>query len=236
MRSFAHRVAIAAMLCVSGWPVTATATSLSVAPTRVELTPSTRSGSVMLDNTGTGATTVQVETFAWTGGNSIEALAPTRGLLAGPAVFNLPAGERQVIRVASRSEAASDVETAYRLLITEVPTQAPDTAAGIRFALRLSLPVFITPPGAVANPSWVLRPGPGGRTLEVRNQGNAHLHVRGLKVRDKASGRVLAHVDTPTYVLARALHSWSNLVPAGAGPVVVEAETNMGGLTLDLEG
>ena len=235
MRSFARPAVLAFLVLCCGWPTSVLATSLSVAPTRVELTPDARSGSITLENTGATATTVQVETFAWSRGHSVEALEPTRGLLAVPAVFNLPAGARQVIRVATREAAASDVETAYRLLITEVPIETPDTAAGIRFALRLSLPVFITPPRAKAEPSWSWRPGPSGRTLEVANLGNAHLHVRRLTIHDKASGRLLATVDQPSYVLARANHSWPNLVPANAGPVVVEAQTNLGGLSLDLD-
>jgi fimbrial chaperone protein len=224
-------VALSCCLCA-----TAMATSLTVAPTRIDLAPDARSGSVTLDNSGSTSTTVQVETFAWTGSGATDALAPTRGLLAVPAVFNLEAGARQVIRVASREAAATEVETAYRLLITEVPTATPDTAAGIRFALRLSLPVFITPPGAVAVPDWTLHQGRGGRSLEVVNRGTAHLHVRRLVVRDQASGRVLAELDQPSYVLARGTHRWPDLVPIGFGPVVVEAQTNLGGLTVALDG
>jgi len=235
MRALVRPAWLAFVLLCGGWPAAALATSLSVAPTRVELTPNARSGSVTLENTGPTATTVQVETFAWTRGNSVESLEPTRGLLAVPAVFVLPAGERQVIRVATR-DAAHDVEATYRLLITEVPTEDPDTAAGIRFALRLSLPVFITPVGAKAEPRWSWQRGAGGRSLEVENTGRAHLHVRRLAIHDKGTGRLLAEIDQPSYVLARGRHSWPDLVPAGAGPVIVEAQTNLGDLSLDLEG
>ncbi len=236
MRSLVRAAALAVIVLAAAWQPAALATSLSVAPTRVELGPTARSGSIVLENTGTTTTTVQVETFAWPRGHSVEALEPTRGLLAVPAVFVLPAGERQVIRVASREPAAGDVETAYRLLITEVPTEDPTSAAGIRFALRLSLPVFITPPAARAAPSWSWRNGAGGRSLEVQNDGNAHLHVRRLVIREKATGRLLAEIEQPSYVLARGRHSWPDLVPAAAGPLAVEAVTNLGELSLDLDG
>lgn len=220
------------LLVLCGWPADAGASSLSVAPTRVELTPDARSGSITLDNTGPVATTVQVETFAWTRGNSIEELEPTRGLLAVPAVFNLPAGGRQVIRVAPREPAAADRETTYRLVITEVPIATADTAMGVRFALRLSLPVFITPQGARAEPRWSLR---GGRSIEVRNDGTAHLHVRRLVIRDRATGRARAEIEQPSYVLAGAAHRWEIATPA-EGAVTVEAATNLGDLTFDLDG
>jgi fimbrial chaperone protein len=214
-------------------PTTAYTTSLSVAPTRVELSSNARSGSVNLDNTGETETTVQVETFAWTGNNSIEALEPTRGLLAVPAVFNLPAGGRQVIRVASREGDPSEVEAAYRMVISEVPLGAPTTAAGIRFALRLSLPVFITPPGAAPSPVWSR--SADGRGLNVQNEGNAHLHVRQLRVTEEASGRLLAEVTSPSYVLARSAHHWPDLVKPVVGSVVIEAQTNVGDLNIVLE-
>lgn len=235
MRPFVGPALLAFLLLCCNWPGAAIATSLSVAPTRIELAPNARSGAIVLENTGSNATTVQVETFAWTGGHSVEALEPSQGLLAVPAVFNLPAGARQVIRVASRGAAdgTSDVETAYRLLITEVPVETPDTAAGIRFALRLSLPVFITPSGAEPEPRWTWRRDAGGRTLDVVNAGNAHLHVRRLLIHDKASGRLLLEIDQPSYVLAQGRHSWPDLLPADAAPVIVEAQTNLGDLTLD---
>jgi fimbrial chaperone protein len=236
MRSFGCWLLAGLLVQLCGLPSDAGATSLTVAPTRIDLSADARSGSVTLENTGPTDTTVQVETFAWARNDTTEGLEPTRGLLAVPAVFNLPAGGRQVIRVASRETTSGTIEAAYRLLITEVPTAAPDTPAGIRFALRLSLPVFITPPGAVAEPRWTLRRTRAGGTLEVANEGSAHLHVRRLIVRDKASGRVLADLEQPSYVLARATHGWPDLVPAGAGSVVIEAETNLGGLTVDLDG
>ena len=236
MRALVRPALLALLVLCCGWPMAALATSLSVAPTRVDLTPTARSGSITLENTGPTPTTVQVETFAWTSGNSVEALEPTRGLLAVPAVFVLPAGERQVIRVATRETTGGNIEATYRLLITEVPTETPDTAAGIRFALRLSLPVFITPVGAKAEPRWRWQPGTGGRSLEVENTGRAHLHVRRLTIHDKATGRLLAEIDQPSYVFATGRHSWPDLLPAGAGPVIVEALTNLGELRLDLEG
>lgn len=236
MHPIARRLVGAVVLLLCSWPGTALATSLSVAPTRVELTHDLRSGSILLDNTGTTPTTVQVETFAWTRGNSIEELEPTRGLLAVPAVFNLPAGARQVIRVATRETAPTDRERAYRLVISEVPLAEPESAAGVRFALRLSLPVFITPQGARAVPSWSLGRASAGSALNLRNDGNAHLHVRRLTVTDRATGRVLLTTESPTYVLPGASQSWTLAVPQFTGAALIEADTNLGGLSVELDG
>ncbi len=214
------------------WP--AVATSLNVAPTRIDLGPDSRSGSVTLNNTGEVPTTVQVETFAWRHGNSVAELEPTRGLLAVPAVFNLERGARQVIRVATRGPASDEVETAYRLVITEVPVAGDQTAAGVRFALRLSLPVFITPPGAAPAPDWQLVQGADGPALELRNAGTAHLYVSRLSLRAGAGGEPLAQIETPSYVLAGNTQRWPLPSLQGRRGLVVEAATNLGDLVVEL--
>ena len=214
------------------WP--AIATSLNVAPTRIDLGPDARSGSVTLENTGEGATTVQVETFAWRHGNSVAELEPTRGLLAVPAVFSLERGARQVIRVATRAPASAEVEAAYRLVITEVPVAGDQATAGVHFALRLSLPVFITPPGTAPVPSWQLVRGAGGPALEVRNTGTAHLYVSHLSLRAAAGGEPLALIETPSYVLAGNTQRWPLPPLRGERDLVVEAATNLGDLLVEL--
>ena len=57
--------------------------------------------------------------------------------------------------------------------------------------LRLSLPVFVTPPGAVPKPVWSLRIEQGAARLVLVNDGGAHLQVRRIVLH--ASGR-----PTPT--------------------------------------
>lgn len=112
------------------------AASLSVAPTRVELGPDARSGTVTLQNDAAVAVTLQVQTFAWPRSTASADLEPTRELLAVPPVFSLAPKAKQIIRVALRGPAAGPGEQAYRLLITEVPEQREGPGAGVQFALR----------------------------------------------------------------------------------------------------
>ncbi len=231
----AHRRAVLAMvlgMVMVPWP--AHATSLNVAPTRIELGPSSRTGSVTLSNTGETATTVQVETFAWRQGNSVAELEPTRGLLAVPAVFNLDEGGRQVIRVATREPAPAAVETAYRLVISEVPVAGDSASAGVRFALRLSLPVFITPEGAAPVPDWRLVRDGAGPALELRNAGTAHLHVSRLDLSAGADRRRIALIETPSYVLAGNTQRWPLPGLRRGERVRLEAATSLGDLVVEL--
>jgi P pilus assembly chaperone PapD len=214
-------------------PTPAAAASLTVAPTRIELDAADPVAVVTLQNNDAEPVMVQVQTFAWPHGPDALALEPTRELIAVPPVFEVGGNGRQVIRVALRGQAPGEREQAYRLLITEVP-RGPGRATGIRFALRLSLPVFVTPNGAAPRPVWSIRDVARGRELVLRNEGSAHLQVRRivLRPRDRPGSEVT--IETPAYVLAGQEHSWPLPHAAAAAPLDLTAETSIGALPADV--
>ena len=156
---------------------------------------------------------VQVQTFAWPRSPASADLEPTRDLLAVPPVFELAGNAQQIIRVALRGAAAGEREQAYRLLITEVPRGgAPGT--GVRFALRLSLPVFVTPAGAEPRPVWSLRRTVARQRARAAQRG--HRAPAGAPHRAPRAGPAGARatIDAPAYVLAGQEHAWP--LPSGA--------------------
>lgn len=209
---------------------TAPATTLSVAPTRLELAPDRPAAAVTVTNDGKAPVLVQVETFAWRASPATADLEPTRELLAVPPLLRLAPGEKQLVRVARRSNTPLQVEETYRLLVSEVPEGGE--RGGVRLALRLSLPVFVTPPGARAAPRWRLHRDHAGLVLEVRNLGTAHLHVREAQI--LVHGRVLPVTVAPAYVLAGQTHQWAlgELRLEGAHALGLRAETNLGEIEL----
>jgi fimbrial chaperone protein len=215
----------------------ATGGNLTVAPTRVDLSVTRTAGVVNLRNNAATPVTVQVQTFAWPGSTDIADLLPTRELLAVPAVLEIPSGEKRPIRIAWRGAPQGDREETYRLIVTEVPP--PPKSGGVQFALRLSLPVFVTPDGAAPRPRWALQRVDGEASLQLVNAGNAHLQVRRIRLLG-ADGRELLEIDRPVYVLAGQQQLWPVALPPsalGAGVSLV-AETNVGELlaTLSVQG
>ena len=206
--------------------------ALSVTPTRIDLAPERRAGVVTLRNDAADPVVVQVRTYTWQGSPLDDGLMPTRNLLAVPPMFELAPQGEQVIRVARRSPATGPVEEAYRLLISEVPGAA--TGGGVRFALRLSLPVFITPPGARALPVWSLARSGDGWVVRLANRGTAHLLVRRLALRDGA-GPTVQRFDSSVYVLAGDSADWRlQKAPEPRQRLTLEAETSLGKLDVDL--
>ena len=122
---------------------------IRVAPVLVSLTPERAIGSVRLGNSRDTSVSFEIDAFTWTQVNGEDQLTPTTSLIVAPAVFEIPAGGEQTIRLGARG-ASSDAEAAYRILLRELPTQRANGVA-LGFALEMSLPVFITPRGAAAH-------------------------------------------------------------------------------------
>ena len=219
-----------AALLLAALPPTAGAASLSVAPTRVDLVQGDATGIVTLQNNAAEPVMVQVQTFSWPRSPASADLEATRDLLAVPPVFELAGNARQIIRVALRGALSGERERAYRLLITEVPRGGGRTT-GVRFALRLSLPVFVTPPGAVPEPVWSVRRTGGQRELVLDNQGTAHIQVRRIQLRPAGHGGPPVTIDTPAYVLPGQEQLWLLRDLPAATDLQLEAETSIGPLS-----
>jgi fimbrial chaperone protein len=221
-------------LLLAGWAMPADGGSLSVAPTRVELGPAERSAVVTLRNDGDQPVMVQVQTFAWPRTPATADLEPTRELIAVPPVFALAGNAKQIIRVALRGAPPTVVEQAYRLLITEVPGgSAP--GIGVRFALRLSLPVFVTPADAAPRPLWSVRAEAGALVLRLANEGAAHLQVRRLLLRAPGRPEPVQTIDAAVYLLPGQEQAWPLSDRAGAlSTLQLEAETNLGPIAATL--
>jgi fimbrial chaperone protein len=170
-----------------------------------------------------------VQTFAWNDSPATADLVPTREIVAVPPVATIEAGLKQLIRVAVRGEARTDIEAAYRLVITEVPPATGGPQAGVRFALRLSLPVFVAPPGVAARPVWSVEPGGEGNHLVLANEGTAHLQVRHIEVLEPGAAQVLHRLEDPAYVLPGHRHAW--FLPSGLpSTLTLKVETDFGPL------
>jgi fimbrial chaperone protein len=227
-----RRIAGVAALLLA-YAASAPAGNLTVAPTRIDLAGPRSTGSVTLENNAAEPVLVQVETFAWQRGPATSDLEPTGDLVAVPPVFQLEPGAKQVIRVALREPGERQVEGTYRLLISEVPGAEGVKGGGVRFALRLNLPVFATPSGAAPRPHWLLRKNGKGGALELVNAGTAHIQLRRLRLRGE-DGKAET-IEGPGYVLAGQRDAWNVKLPVKPGATfILEADTNLGQLEVPL--
>lgn len=164
------------LLAASG---VARASSFSVSPIRVTISRDQPTATVHLQNKSSTPTVVQLSLKAWTQKDGKDVYSDTRDLVATPPIFTIPAGQEQVVRIGLRHKSDSQTERAYRLFLTEIPPPPKPGFRGLRFALKVGVPVFVPPPGvAQAKLEWSAdRPKPGRVALHVMNAGNAHAHI-----------------------------------------------------------
>lgn len=210
-------------------PCFAHAAIFNVEPIRIELGPDRLTATATLSTPGTEPVLVEAEAFHWSQGDGEDRLQPAADLVVIPPIFTLEPRLEQTIRIglpgppqgATHSGAGEPPgEVAWRLLLTEVPNETVESTA-VRFTLRLSIPVFFTPPGSQPELRWSLErqtEGPSDDTATVQetvrvsltNVGTAHAHVLDLEVLDVEpdASEPKARAGHGGYILPGTRRSW----------------------------
>jgi fimbrial chaperone protein len=194
----------------------AVAGTFSISPIRVELTAQQRTEALTVRNESDDKqVVVQAQVFEWSQRDGQETLTETRDVIVTPPVFSMAANAQQIVRVAVRRSADTKRELTYRLILQEVPPEAPKNFTGLQVALRLSLPIFIAPLNKSApNLLWDSKWQPDG-SLQVtaRNQGDMHAQVVDFTVEAKGSTASMKN-SVVKYVLPGATTTWTLQPPA----------------------
>ena len=208
---------VLALACAS-----AGASGLQVAPISLQLGAQQAADGLWLSNTGNAPLQAQVRVFHWTQEHGEEQLEPSRGLIISPPMLKLAPGARQLVRVIRAGAPPQGREGAYRVVIDELPVEAPakdaaevpaaETKRGLQFVLRYSVPVFLTPSG-ITTPApdlkgSVLRDGEHA-LLEVGNAGAMHAQLGNLVYLDAQGKRSELVPGLLGYVLAGQTMRWS---------------------------
>jgi fimbrial chaperone protein len=157
--------------------------TLQVLPLRVHLSADGAPEVVRVTNLAERPVLIQVETIAWADPDQLDEASRVSEVIAVPPIAEIQAQDEQLIRLALRKPSAQSTEQAYRLLITEVPRDTDLGENALALAIRLNLPLFVTPKGAKPDPAWSLRRSfKGSPELILGNSGNAHLRIRSLKL------------------------------------------------------
>jgi fimbrial chaperone protein len=161
------------------------AASFHVAPVRLTFEAQQRSDAVTLTNSGAEPVSVQADAVVWSqdeaGGDRYEA---TSDLLVVPRIFTIPPGEAQVVRIGRLIAADPVRQGAYRIFFSELaPPSEPGSSTGLRFRLRLGIPVFMAP-AQPAEPKVSLvrsQQTSDGLELVLNNPGDTHVQLLTFK-------------------------------------------------------
>ncbi len=119
-------------------------------PVDPEIDAGRAAGALWLENRGDEPAMMQVRIFRWNQRDGQDQFEDQQDVLPSPPIVTIPAGARQMIRLTGNSRERPAGETAYRIIIDEIPAQpGPDHdgreqgGSGIRFQMRYSIPLFV---------------------------------------------------------------------------------------------
>lgn len=171
------------------------ASSILIWPVNPVIAAEEKATALWLENRGASAVHLQVRVVGWKQTGNENVYSDQRDVLGTPPIMKIEAGQRQLVRLTRMSEVAAGSESAYRIIVDEIPTEESlaEGASGpaVNFQMRYSVPLFVEGAGfaskkaagaanqAVAAPELVLRVvrSSGKAALEVRNIGALHARL-----------------------------------------------------------
>ncbi|HEY5599971.1 MAG TPA: fimbria/pilus periplasmic chaperone, partial [Candidatus Manganitrophaceae bacterium] len=174
------------ILLISLFPRPLYAGSFKVVPIKLFLDAKTKTSAVTVTNNSNEKVTLQLEALEWSQNEKGEDFyAPTKEILFFPKIFSLEKNEEKIVRVGYQGPPSGGREKTYRLYFEELPVSKPGETA-IKMALRIGVPIFITPlkelkEKAIENMEFY----EGRLRVKIKNGGNRHfivgaLHATGL--------------------------------------------------------
>jgi len=200
--AFRRRLAALGLLMLAA-SMPAFAGVFSVVPVRIYMTPRDRAVAVTITNEGDTELVLQAEINEWKQTrDGADQQTPSEDLILSPPIIKLGPKARQVVRLARIGAPDMSQQLTYRMLVREVPeaTAPKDKTIQLPIALAMSMPVFITPPGAQRD--MVCSANRAGlATLEVAcaNAGSAYSQLREISLR--RGEQLLAHIEGGIYIL-----------------------------------
>lgn len=230
-----HRFAIPLLLALTG-SASLQAAEIGLTPIALHLDRAHDRTLVRVENQGREPVTMQADAIEWSRQDTNGEGASTDALMVSPPIFMIAPGQTQIVRVGLRRAAALAQEATYRMVLREIPrpSDASGTVSGsVQVLVALRVPVYVAPQQPRRETRWRVRADAQGQvTAEVTNDGNVHLMLASLQLRD-GRARSLALHAAPTMVWPGesqrfALRPSDGLRPSPDGAMVLEVLTDRG--------
>jgi len=184
---------------------------MRVSPIGVDIVSDKRAGVITLTNTDTEEVSLQVRVFRWTQVNGEDKLEPAVDVFASPPNMKVAPGAAYTIRIARLDARPVGGESAYRMIIDELPKpQLPGAVAkGVKMLLRTSVPIFVVDRDAITDLTWSITKTPTGLEVHVDNKGGRHVKLSGVQLTRPGGQTIDLGTKLGGYVLARSERSFA---------------------------
>lgn len=238
-RGISGQAAFLGLALLTAYVPAAHAGSFTVNPVRLTLSATQTVAAVTVKNIGDEATVVQLETSSWAQHDGQDVLTSSSEILATPPIITIPPGASRIVRVGLRRAPDPQRELTYRLFLREVPPPQP-LAQGLRVALLISMPVFVTPPH-IPGPQvqWrAIRLQDGNIQLQARNTGQSHIQLGQLEIVQSGHGGAVATRNMADYLLPDNGREWTiaaKSLPAIGTMLSITSQADIGPLQANVK-
>jgi fimbrial chaperone protein len=194
------------MVCTAS---SAFAGDFTVSPINVHIKAGHVAETITLANQSSDTLRIQVSGFAWGQRDNGEmTMDPTDDLVFFPQLLIIPPHERRAVRVGLLQPTAGPVERTYRLVLLDLPpviSPLQPQGASVTMQTQLSIPVFLDPQRAAAQPDVQIGTICNGKlAVDLLNRGNMHYQAKTVAVsgRDVHGEPLFERSLTAWYVLA----------------------------------
>src|SRR5262245_26186727 len=207
MRTTLATVSIAAFSLVQ--PATARADgSFTVKPTSISLTARATSQLVAITNVSNRQLRFEIRATKWGQDDRGELTLTPAGnqITFAPSLVTLAPGASRNVRVGAPASAFGNNEGTYRLFVEELPDTSSQRGPGtVAFRLEIGVPIFLAPSRPTSSAQITGVGFEQGRLVtRLRNSGNVHMIVSGVKIQGTDGGGAVKYDRTLDgwYVLA----------------------------------
>jgi fimbrial chaperone protein len=213
MNLLKHTLLLAVTMCISIMlPVHSRAGNFKVAPVHILFDANEKTSFVRITNMGDEKATIQIHVLRWRQNeNGEDEYEETGDIVIFPMIAVVGKDKERIIRLGYQGKKALSVEGTYRLIVEELPVKKPGEKV-LRFALRISLPVFISPIKEITDRSIEkVEIRDGNLLVRVKNGGNAHITVSKIRAKgvDDSGSEFFSREKAGLHILAGASKTYS---------------------------
>jgi fimbrial chaperone protein len=206
----------------------ASAGNFAVTPVRIYMASRERATAITVTNDGDEELVMQADIYEWKQSpDGQDLLTLTEDMIMSPPILKMAPRSRQVVRLISLIGVVEDQQQTYRMIVREIPEARSDKAdLSLQIAYAFSIPIFMTPPGALARLDCKLaRVAADAAKAVCQNTGTAAAHPTALQISNSAQ-EIVASQDSGAYILPGVSRSFDlkrkeGTIPAGPTRLVI---------------
>jgi fimbrial chaperone protein len=162
-----------------------------------------------------------------------EKLEPTDDVVVSPPITTLPPRATYTVRIVRVTKEPLSAGESYRLFVDELPDSAARRNRVVTLLLRYSIPVFFYPRDAAeAKLAWSVEQRSGRVYVSATNNGDRHIRISALTLRDDDGTVASFGSGLVGYVLGRSTMRWTAAAstrPSRIGKsIVISAQGDFG--------